>query len=104
MGAEKNGKTLREWLEEGPFGLVMSSGFFSFFAHTGFMTVLEDEGLLPRRISGSSAGALVGAAWAARVDAPRLADELLRLERRHFWDPGLGAGLLRGRLFKEKLA
>ena len=37
----------------------MSSGFFSFFAHTGFLTVLEDEGLLPTRVSGSSAGALV---------------------------------------------
>jgi NTE family protein len=81
----------------------MSSGFFSFFAHTGFLTVLEDEGLVPTRFSGSSAGALVGAAWASGLNAPVLASELLRLQRADFWDPGLGAGLLRGRLFRERL-
>lgn len=95
--------TLREYLREGPFGLAMSSGFFSFFAHTGFLTVLEDEGLIPARLSGSSAGALVGAAWASGLDAPLLAGELERLQRADFWDPGFGAGLLRGRLFRERL-
>jgi NTE family protein len=96
-------KTLREHLREGPFALAMSSGFFSFFAHTGFLTVLEDEGLLPSRVSGSSAGALVTGTWAAGLDAPDLARELEQLERRDFWDPGLGAGFLRGRLFRERL-
>src|SRR4051812_43090307 len=81
----------------------MSSGFFSFFAHTGFLTALEDEGLLPARLSGSSAGALVGAAWAAGVDAPLLAGELERLQRSDFWDPAIGPGLLRGRLFRDRL-
>ncbi len=95
--------TLAEWLSEGPFALTMSSGFFSFYAHTGFLSALEDAGLSPSRVSGSSAGALVGAAWAAGVDAPALAAELERLERRDFWDPGLGPGLLRGRLFRERI-
>lgn len=95
--------TLAEWLAQEPFALTMSSGFFSFYAHTGFLTALEDAGLLPARVSGSSAGALVGAAWAAGVDAPVLAAELERLERRDFWDPGIGPGLLRGRLFREKM-
>lgn len=96
-------RTLAEWLAEAPFALAMSSGFFSFYAHTGFLAALEDAGLLPARVSGSSAGALVGAAWAAGVDAPVLAAELERLERRDFWDPGLGPGLLRGRLFRERI-
>lgn len=95
--------TLREHLREAPFGLAMSSGFFSFFAHTGFLTVLEDEGLTPARLSGSSAGALVGAAWASGLDAPVLAGELERLQRADFWDPAIGPGLLRGRLFRERL-
>jgi len=95
--------TLRDWLREGPFALAMSSGFFSFFAHTGFLTVLEDEGLLPRRVSGSSAGALVTASWASGVDAPVLARELDILQRADFWDPGVGPGFLRGRLFRERL-
>lgn len=96
-------QTFGEWLAEGPFALTMSSGFFSFFAHTGFMTALEDAGLLPSRISGSSAGALVGASWAAGIDAPRLADVLEKLDRSAFWDPSFGPGLLRGRLFRESV-
>src|SRR5580704_14638041 len=95
--------TLREWLRERPFSLGLSSGFFGFFAHTGLMTVLEDEGLLPARLAGSSAGALVGGLWAAGVDGPRLRDELHVLRREHFWDPRPGLGLLRGRLFRERL-
>lgn len=94
---------LGEWLGSGPFALTMSSGFFSFFAHTGFLSVLEEAGLLPARISGSSAGALVGGAWAAGLPAQALAEELERLERRDFWDPGVGPGLLRGQLFRAKL-
>ena len=95
--------SLRGWLAEGPFALAMSSGFFGFFAHAGMLSVLEDEGLLPSRCAGSSAGALVAGAWAAGLDAASLARELESLRREHFWDPALGAGLLRGRLFREKL-
>jgi NTE family protein len=95
--------TVREWLRDEPFALAMSSGFFAFFAHTGLVTVLEDEGLLPTRMSGSSAGALVGAAWAVGVDGAALAGELERLRRDDFWDPAPGLGLLRGRRFREKL-
>lgn len=96
-------KTLGEWLGEGPFALTMSSGFFSFYAHTGFVRALEEAGLAPSRVSGSSAGALVGATWASGVDAAELAAELEALERRDFWDPGFGPGLLRGRLFQERM-
>jgi NTE family protein len=95
--------TLREWLREAPFSLSMSSGFFAFFAHTGLLSVLADEGYLPSRVSGSSAGALVTGAWAAGVEPDALAHSLLTLKRSDFWDPGLGLGLLRGRLFRQKL-
>jgi len=95
--------TLRDWLAEGPFALGMSSGFFGFFAHCGVLGVLEEEGLLPTRVAGSSAGALVTGAWAAGVEPAELADELLGLERADFWDPSPGLGLLRGRLFRERL-
>jgi NTE family protein len=95
--------TLREWLSSEPFTLAMSSGFFGFFAHAGFMCVLEDEGLLPARVCGSSAGALVAGLWAAGVPARRICAELLELRREHFWDVGPGLGLLRGTLFRERL-
>lgn len=95
--------TLREWLAEGPFGLALSSGFFGFFAHAGLLTALEDAGLFPEHISGSSAGALAGGAWASGVEATKLRDALLQLKRQDFWDPRPGFGLLRGRLFRERL-
>jgi len=95
--------TLREWLLEGPFTLGLSSGFFGFFAHAGVVTVLEEEGLRPARIVGSSAGALVGGLWGAGLPAARLREELLGLRREHFWDPFPGLGLLRGRMFRDRL-
>jgi NTE family protein len=102
-----NGKkavqTLRETLREEPFALTMSAGFFAFYAHTGFMTTLEEEGLLPIRVSGASAGALVSASWAAGLNAPELARELERLQRADFWDPGFGPGLLKGQLFRDRM-
>lgn len=95
--------TLREWLRAEPFTLTMSSGFFGFFAHAGVVSVLEEEGLLPTRITGSSAGALVGGLWGAGVGATAIRDELLSLRREQFWDPRPGVGLLAGRLFRRKL-
>jgi NTE family protein len=98
-----NDHTLREWLREGDYTLTMSSGFFGFFAHTGMLSVLEEEGLPPARLTGSSAGALVGGAWASGLSTEKLASELFVLKREHFWDPGPGAGLLRGKLFRAHL-
>ena len=95
--------TLREWLEEAPFALGMSSGFFGFFAHCGALTALEDAGLLPNRVSGSSAGALVAGVWASGRDGPAIARALFDLERRDFWDPWPGPGLLHGRRFAREL-
>lgn len=95
--------TLREWLAARPFALSLSAGFFGFFAHAGFLAALEQAGLRPSRISGSSAGALVGGLWASGRDTEHLVDRLFALQRKDFWDPGLGAGLLRGRLFRGLL-
>lgn len=96
-------QTLNEWLTERPFTLTLSSGFFGFFAHTGVVMALEDAGLRPARLTGSSAGALVAAGWSSGLSAAALADELHRLERADFWDPFPGPGLLRGRKFRDKL-
>ena len=95
--------TLRAWLAEGPFTLAMSSGFFGFFAHAGMLSALEEAGLVPERVAGSSAGALVAGLWAAGLDAAELEAELVRLRREDFWDPAPGLGLLRGRRFRAHL-
>lgn len=95
--------TLRAWLGAAPFTLVMSSGFFGFFAHAGMLSVLEEEGLLPAAIAGSSAGALTGGLWAAGLDARGIAELYLTLRKADFWDPAPGPGLLRGQRFRELL-
>jgi NTE family protein len=95
--------TLGDWLAERPFSLAMSSGFFAFFAHTGMLDALVARGLRPHAVSGSSAGALVGGAYAAGVPVADLADRLLALRRADFWDPAVGAGLLAGRRFERIL-
>jgi len=99
-----NVATLREWLAASPFAMGLSSGFFGFFAHTGVMTVLEDAGLLPTRLSGSSAGALVGGLFASGVSAAKIRDELIKLRREDFWDVTWGPGLLAGKLFHKRLS
>jgi NTE family protein len=96
--------TLAEWLDQGPFTLSLSAGFFGFFAHAGSLSALERAGRLPTRVTGASAGALVGGLWAGGVDAEVMERELLRLKREDFWDPAVGFGLLRGRLFRERVA
>jgi NTE family protein len=96
-------RTLRDWLREEPFALSLSAGYFGFFAHAGVIAVLEDEGLLPARLAGASAGALVAGLWAAGRSAASIADELLALRRRDFWDVAPGAGLLAGRRFRARL-
>lgn len=95
--------TLAEWLAERPFGLAMSSGFFSFYAHTGMLSALVGRGLAPAHVAGSSPGALVAGAWAAGLAPEALAAELQRLRRDDFWDPSVGAGLLAGKKFDALL-
>lgn len=102
MTAERS-RTLANWLGEAPFTLTLSSGFFGFFAHCGMLAALTERGLSPARVSGASAGALVGGAWASGVEAHALRDVLFALERRDFWDPRPGLGLLRGERFLTKL-
>lgn len=97
-------RTLGQWLEAEPFTLAMSSGFFGFFAHAGMLRALEEAGFAPARVAGSSAGALVTGMWAAGLSARSICDELLAVERRAFWDPRPGLGILRGDKFRMRLA
>jgi len=96
--------TLRQWLRAEPFALGLSSGFFGFYAHCGVVCALEDAGLRPARLCGSSAGALVAGLWGAGLPARAIRDELLGLRRQDFWDPAPGLGLLAGERFARRLA
>ncbi len=92
-----SGITLFDELKAEPFTLAMSSGFFGFFAHAGMLDALIESGLSPARVVGSSAGALIGGCYAAGMGTEELCELLFGLSRPDFWDPGVGAGLLKGR-------
>lgn len=95
---------LKHWLQAEPYTLAMSSGFFSFFAHAGMLAALIESECPPQKVSGSSAGALVGACWASGQSVGDIKAELMTLQKQDFWDPGLGFGLLQGEKFRTKLA
>jgi len=94
---------LGDWLARAPYTLGMSSGFFSFFAHCGLLSALEQADLLPYAVTGSSAGALTGGLWAAGLSAGDIAELYFSLRKHDFWDPAPGPGLLRGERFRRLL-
>ena len=102
------GPRLGDWLSAAPFSLAMSSGFFGFFSHAGVVAALDESNLIPSRLSGSSAGALVTIASAAGLGPADLAEALEALKRDDFWDPGrffglAQGGLLRGDRFRRRI-
>lgn len=96
-------QTLREWMAEGPYTLALSSAFFGFYAHCGAVESLFSAGYLPTKITGSSAGALVGGALASGLDPVAARDLVFSVRKEDFWDPFPGLGFLRGRKFRQKI-
>ena len=96
-------------------GVVLSAGFFGFFGHAGFLKALEQAGIVPSCLGGTSAGALVAAMSAAGMSADQIGQRIGKVAKKDFWDPdplgivreglkGLGAtGLLRGERFRKLL-
>jgi NTE family protein len=68
-------------------GVSLSSGFFGFFAHAGFLAALDELGVRPAAVTGCSAGALTGALHAAGLDAGDVLDVLCAVRIRDFADP-----------------
>lgn len=91
--------TLSEWLSREPFTLTLSSSFFGFFAHCGVAEALYEAGLTPSRITGASAGALVGGALSSGLSPKEMKEILFHVKKEDFWDPSPGLGLLRGKKF-----
>jgi NTE family protein len=67
------------------------------------LSALLARGLVPAHVAGSSAGAMIGGAWASGLPLDELARVLLRLRKDDFWDPAPGFGLLVGGKFDRIL-
>ena len=68
-------------------GLVLSSGFFGFYAHAGCLCALAELGIHPKGFSGSSAGAIIAALGASGMPCEQIRESLFSLKKKDFWDP-----------------
>lgn len=88
--------TISDQLHSKPFTLSLSSGFFGFFAHVGFLKAFEEKNLTPQMMVGSSAGALVAACSASGMTALEMTEAFTSIKKSDFWDVSFGLGLVRG--------
>lgn len=69
-------------IPDSPFTLVLSGGGLKGLAHIGVLQALEERGLVPSLVVGSSIGSLIGAAWAAGVPIRRMEAQARLVRRR----------------------
>ena len=82
-------------------GLALGGGAAKGFAHVGVIRVLEQSGIVPDIITGTSAGSVVGAIYASGVDGEALRYRAMRINESELKDYTLStSGFLKG----EKLA
>ena len=82
--------------------IVLSAGYFGFFAHAGFMRAVEERGINYSAIAGSSAGAIVAALHASGVPAREIVERLRALRKEDFWDSTGAVGIVRALVRKGR--
>jgi NTE family protein len=79
------------------FALALGGGAARGFAHVGVISVLEQAGLIPDLVVGTSAGSLVGALYASGMNAKALTELSRNMDEVALGDWNLGArSLLKG--------
>jgi len=74
-------------------GLALGGGGVLGAAHVGVLQVLRERGIAPAMVAGTSAGALIGAAYAGGLDPYRLESIVLGSDWRDVGDLSLAPGL-----------
>ena len=78
-------------------GLALGGGAARGFAHIGVIQVLEEAGIKPRLVVGTSAGSLVAALYASGLNGRQLGDLAVAMDESAITDWAYpGRGLLRG--------
>ena len=80
-------------------GLALGGGAARGFAHVGVIAVLEEAGLRPQLVVGTSAGSLVAALYASGKNSAQLQQTALNMEEVAITDwmlPIIGRGMFRG--------
>jgi len=75
--------------------LCLNAAFFGYYAHAGFVDGLESIGFAPDAVTGSSAGALVGALYSAGVEMNETLRLMSALRKKDFWEGNFATHLLK---------
>lgn len=75
-------------------GLVLSGGGARCFSHIGGLKALEEHGIRPSAIAGSSSGAIIGALYASGLDADTIHTIVKTINYGDFWRTGVKGGLI----------
>jgi NTE family protein len=83
--------------------LVLGSGGPRGYAHVGVLRVLEEAGIVPDIVVGSSVGALIGTFWASGLTASQIDEISMRGGPLTLFDPSLFAdrGWIRGQKLQD---
>ncbi len=88
-------------------GLALGAGGSRGIAHIGFLRALEENGIKPDYIAGSSMGAIVGASYAMGMTPQEMFDEIVKLKMSELFDisvnPLGNGGILRSKKMRKKL-
>jgi NTE family protein len=76
-----------------PLGLALGGGGVLGAAHVGVLQVLHERGIEPGIVTGTSAGAAIGAAYAAQIDPYQLAEYVVRARWENFGTVALKPGV-----------
>lgn len=78
------------------YGLALAGGGTRGAAHVGVLTALEEEGLLPDRIAGTSAGSIVAGLYASGMKMSKMQETVQWLARhgKRYIDPDISGILL----------
>ena len=88
-------------------GFALGSGGSRGTAHIGFLKAMEEEGIKPDFISGSSMGSVVGSCYASGLTPDYMAEVVKNLKKRDLLDlsfnPLMNGALLKSEKIKEQL-
>ena len=83
-------------------GLALGGGAAKGFAHIGVIKMLEDNGIKPVVVSGTSAGSVVGALYASGMDAYAMQEKAFALDESKIRDVSLfSGGVVKGQKLQD---
>jgi predicted acylesterase/phospholipase RssA len=89
------------FLQDG-FGLALGGGAARAFSQVGVLNVLEQEGLAPKVLAGTSSGAFIAALYALGIPAPQLEKMMLEMNGSEFYAQAFDFGLHKAALIDGK--